>query len=317
MNRTAVLAAAYDAVIAIGDEPSRRTVQEMSKRICGKAFHTADVLGFLAAKRGATVPLPYHHGTTSVPDTTLNSVDLVPPADDAGTRSRASAMHAGAGDNVLVKDSAQGVDILPPPPPSRPEIESPAPAPAPFAVPAPPAAATPPSKPKRVAYAVKFAGVTIADFGPFAADVEELMGVEASLGGRCGALGPKTAEDALKRLAYLREHHGDDAFANGVRVGIESGKGVTYASGAIRRFDPASEGAAARPASGEADRRPYFSPADRAFWDGIMANLPTGPEIDAEARERGEYVEPLVILPHERPPFHPEYRPAPRQAAHA
>lgn len=51
MNRPAILKAAYFAVLAIGEDPTQRSMQAMTKRICGKAFQTKDVLEFLATHR--------------------------------------------------------------------------------------------------------------------------------------------------------------------------------------------------------------------------------------------------------------------------
>jgi hypothetical protein len=47
MNRERVLKAAYFAVLAMEQEPSQRSIQAMTKRICGKTMQTKDVLAFL------------------------------------------------------------------------------------------------------------------------------------------------------------------------------------------------------------------------------------------------------------------------------
>jgi hypothetical protein len=135
--------------------------------------------------------------------------------------------------------------------------------------------------------ASRFAGVTIADFGPFEAQVRELLAVEANLGGRRGELGEKTLEGLLQRLAMWRADHADAAFANGVRIGIESGKGVAYAGGAIRRYDPERD--AVRPRA-----VPEPNDSDR---------LPTLLQLIAEGKAEAV----TTLPPWKRPPFHPDY----------
>jgi hypothetical protein len=61
LNRAAVIQAAYFAVIAMGDEPSQRSLQAMTKRICGKALQTSDVLDFLRSKRSSSTSVANEH----------------------------------------------------------------------------------------------------------------------------------------------------------------------------------------------------------------------------------------------------------------
>lgn len=235
MNRERIILGAIITVEALGEEPNRRNVQAMTKLTCGKALQTADVLRVLAKYKAAhSVPLAVQGSTDAVPKIVLETADSVPPEVQASTLSRAGAHDAGAGGEELLKDSSprpESKETITPPPPSQPELDRPAL----FAVPDQPTAKT---KTTRVPMATRFAGTTVEHFGPLAALVRDLLGVEANLGGRTGALGAKTLDALLQRLAFWRETNGAEAFAHGLHVGISSGKGVAYGGGAMRRYDP-------------------------------------------------------------------------------
>jgi len=48
MNRQRIIQVAYQAVLAMDDKrPTRRAVQEMCQKICGKALQSSDIAAFL------------------------------------------------------------------------------------------------------------------------------------------------------------------------------------------------------------------------------------------------------------------------------
>lgn len=80
----AVIQAAYFAVLAIGGDPTRREIQEMTKRICGKTMQSKDVCAFLRAKR-LPVPLQSQPSTKPVPSPSTKSDVPVPTQSQAST----------------------------------------------------------------------------------------------------------------------------------------------------------------------------------------------------------------------------------------
>lgn len=132
-----------------------------------------------------------------------------------------------------------------------------------------------------------------ADFGEFEPHVREVLAVEAGLRAD-GKISERMLLDLRRRLAYWRRTYGDDAFANGLRVGIESGKGVAYGGGAMRRFDPEREGA----------------PATGGGWSGAREQVDADFEALPSVANGGLAGTPASeIPPWERNPNHPLYEP--------
>jgi len=106
-----VIRAAFVAVVAMDQEPSRRTVQEMARRLCGKALQSRDVLRVLREIRERPVPLPYQASTGPVPPGVLKIGDPVPAWYRASTTSRARADRNGVSKPLpIVQD---GLSLLP------------------------------------------------------------------------------------------------------------------------------------------------------------------------------------------------------------
>ena len=67
--------------------------------------------------------------------------------------------------------------------------------------------------------------------------------------------------ESRRKLAGWRAKHGDEAFARGLEVGIDSGNGVAYAGGVMRNYDPERD--AARGGAGfGGGRRDDYDPED-------------------------------------------------------
>jgi hypothetical protein len=73
VNRAGVIKAAFYAVIAMGDEPSSRSVQAMCERICGKRLRTADILVALRDLRNS-VTIGQQPGSGAVARTTRKTL---------------------------------------------------------------------------------------------------------------------------------------------------------------------------------------------------------------------------------------------------
>lgn len=149
----------YETLAAVGSKPPTNALVFAACRAVGLVFGDREAKTFLAAVRGA---VPGH-----APSVPLGLSTIAPALPDAAPASYASASHGGAGEDVLVKDSApiQDSNPTPPPPPSQPEAVAEGERPALFAVPDRPAAPTPPpvKAPRQTRFDTRSPAAQVAD----------------------------------------------------------------------------------------------------------------------------------------------------------